>query len=238
MPYTGAMVGYGQFCPIAKAAEIVTERWIPLVLRELLSGSHRFNDLRRGVPLMSPSLLVQRLRALERAGVVERRPRTDGGSEYHLTLAGEELRPLLQLLDRWGRRWVRGQFTRRELDAGVLMWDVHRNVLTDRLPAERIVVFFDLQGAGPGKRYWWLVLERSGVDLCLNDPGFGVDLELRASVRAMVRVWLRQLAFDQAVRSGAVEISGRTILRKQFASWLGLAPAPARSGPGGDHAAT
>lgn len=179
---------------------------------------------------MSPTLLALRLRALERAGVVERRRRAgERGAEYHLTAAGEELRPLILTLNAWGQRWVRSQLTRRELDAGVLMWDVHRSVALDRLPPQRVVAFFDLRGAGQGKRYWCLVLERQGVELCLNDPGFGVHLEVRSSVRMMVQLWLRQLPFERAIQTGAVELSGSAMLRRQFPSWLGLDPRRGRS---------
>ena len=148
MHYSRArMKGYGQFCPVAKAAEIVAERWTPLVLRELLCGSRRFNDLHRGVPLMSRTLLAGRLERLEDAGIVRSATRARGrGREYHLTAAGEELRPLIECLGEWGQRWARAQVGRGDLDPGLLMWDIHRRVNLEALPPERVVVRFDFRG--------------------------------------------------------------------------------------------
>src|SRR5687767_10932777 len=164
------MRSYGQFCPVAIAAETVTERWTPLVLRELLCGSTRFNDLRRGVPLMSPSLLSSRLRMLQRVGIVERREGENGTVHYHLTPAGEELRPLIEALGAWGQRWARGDVRPEHLDASLLMWDVHRNVEQERLPDQRVVVHFRLRGSNDGKSRFWLVLGAGEADLCLRDP--------------------------------------------------------------------
>jgi len=162
------MRGYGQFCPVAKAAEIVAERWTPLVLRELLCGSRRFSDLRRGVPLMSPTLLAQRLEQLEDAGIVRSVPRPHGrGREYELTAAGEELRPLIDRLGEWGQRWARARIGRDDLDAGLLMWGIHRRIDVGALPPDRVVVRFDFRGAPATMRCprtWWLLLARSEVD--------------------------------------------------------------------------
>ncbi len=161
------MSTYGQFCPVAMASEVLTERWTPLVVRELLCGSTRFNDLRRGVPLMSPSLLSKRLKTLERVGVVER-----DGADYHLTPAGEELRPVIEALGVWGQRWARGDVEAKHYDASLLMWDIHRNIVTDRLPDGRIVVHFHLAGSSDNKSHFWLVLEPGTADLCIiTDPG-------------------------------------------------------------------
>jgi DNA-binding HxlR family transcriptional regulator len=141
------MGGYRQFCPVAKAAEIVAERWTPLVLRELLCGSRRFADLHRGVPLMSRALLTQRLRQLEDAGIVQSTPKARGrGREYALTQAGRELRPVIEQLGEWGQRWARSQLGREDLDPGLLIWDIHRRVNLDRLPERRVVVRFDFGG--------------------------------------------------------------------------------------------
>jgi DNA-binding HxlR family transcriptional regulator len=153
------MEGYGQFCPVAMTAELLTRRWTPLVIRELLEGSHRFNEIRRGVPRMSPSLLVQRLRELEKGGVLVRRPVADGDhSEYHLTPAGEELAPIIMQMGAWGRRWAQSEISRRHLDAGLLMWNIHRKVRTERLPARQVVVRFHFREAPKGERDFWLVL--------------------------------------------------------------------------------
>ena len=134
-PYDRGMSGYGQFCPIAKAAQVLAERWTPLVLRELICGSTRFNDLRRGVPLMSSSLLSQRLKFLEQEGVIERRQAASGrGFEYHLTDAGRELEPLIMMMGEWGARWVRSRLEPEDLDVTLLMWDMHRTVRPEHFP--------------------------------------------------------------------------------------------------------
>lgn len=214
---------YRQFCPVAQASEIVAERWNPLVLRELLCGASRFNEIRRGVPAMSPSLLSSRLRDLEQAGVVERSPLEEGqGSEYRLTAAGEELRPVIEQLGVWGQRWAPSRLDPENLDPEVLMWDVRRRIDTSELPADRVVVeirFSDL--SGPSSRFW-LVLAPGEVDLCLKDPGHEVDLWLVAELRALTEVWLGDLAFESALRDGRIELQGPASLRRDFPSWLSL----------------
>ena len=172
------MEGYGQFCPIAQAAEILTERWTPLVIRELaLTGSKRFNDIQRGVPLMSSSLLTKRLRQLGQAGLLERRARLEGkGTEYHLTPAGEALGPVVAQLGVWSERWLRRPIFEEAPDTGLLMVDA-RHGQADALPDGRTVIHFHFT-AGPRAAHFWLVLPE--VDLCLRDPGFGVDVTVKS----------------------------------------------------------
>jgi DNA-binding HxlR family transcriptional regulator len=225
LPIVAIVRGYGQFCPVAKASEIVAERWTPLVLRELLCGSQRFNDLHRGVPLMSRTLLTRRLRELEDAGVIERRESSPGGSEYRLTPAGEELRPIIEQLGAWGHRWVRRDVEGDDLDPSLLMWDVRRRIDRAALPDRRVVVRFDLRGVPrehSAQRTWWLVLDRDEVDLCLKDPGFPVDITVDADLGALTRVWMGRLAFAEAVRSGLVHTEGQRPLVRAFPGWLGL----------------
>jgi DNA-binding HxlR family transcriptional regulator len=220
------MKGYGQFCPVAKAAEIVAERWTPLVLRELLCGSRRFADLHRGVPLMSRTLLASRLEQLEDAGIVQSVPRPGGrGREYQLTTAGEELRPLIDCLGEWGQRWARAQVGRGDLDPGLLMWDIHRRVDLAALPPQRVVVRFDFRGVPATvrcPRYWWLVLERRGVDLCLKDPGFLVDIVVSADLRTLIRVWMGDVRLAESVRAGLIRLEGARSLVRDFPTWLSL----------------
>ncbi|NIR32723.1 MAG: helix-turn-helix transcriptional regulator [Gammaproteobacteria bacterium] len=215
------MKGYGQFCPIAKASEILTERWTPLVLRELIAGSRRFNDLRRGVPLMSPALLSKRLKQLEGAGLVQRRTVAGGGCEYVPTAAAQELQPIIRMLGVWGQRWVRSRFGSEDLDPGLLMWDIRRKVDPTRFPEGRTVVAFELTDAPRNKRHWWLVSEAREVDLCVSDPGFEVDLHVVTDVRTLTRLWLGELTLARAVDSGALELVGPAALRRRFRSWLG-----------------
>jgi DNA-binding HxlR family transcriptional regulator len=220
------MKGYGQFCPVAKAAEIVAERWTPLVLRELLCGSHRFSDLHRGVPLMSRTLLAGRLQQLEDAGIVRSVAKPRGrGREYHLTAAGEELRPLIECLGEWGQRWARTQVGRGDLDPGLLMWDIHRRVNLDALPAERVVVRFDFRAVPLTMRCprtWWLVLMRREVDLCLKDPGFPVDIVVSADLRTLTRVWMGDVRLAETVRAGLIRLDGPPSLVRAFPTWLTL----------------
>ncbi len=218
------MASYGQFCPIAQAAEVLTERWTPLVIRELaLVGSRRFNDIQRGVPLMSSSLLTTRLRQLERAGIVERRPRPDAkGNEYHLTPAGEELAPLVAQMGTWGERWLRRPIFEKEPDTGLLMWWMRGTVKTDALPAGRTVVHFHFRRAPEKLRYFWLVLP--DADLCLSDPGFGVDVTVRSDAKTLTAVWMGDLGVGPALSSGAIELEGPSRLVRSFPNWFGLHP--------------
>jgi DNA-binding HxlR family transcriptional regulator len=213
------MATYGQFCPVAMASEVLTERWTPLVVRELLCGSTRFNDLRRGVPLMSPALLSKRLKTLERVGVVERR-----GAEYHLTPAGLELRGVIESLGVWGQRWARGDVVGKHYDASLLMWDIHRNIDLARIPDRRVVVHFHLSGSSDRKSHFWLVLEPGSADLCLTDPGHDVDVEVGAHIRTMVDYWMGHVPFTAAVRAGELTVAGPSRLVRELPHWFNRSP--------------
>jgi len=215
------MQGYGQFCPMAKATEILCERWSLLVIRELIAGSSRFNDLRRGVPLMSPSLLSLRLKQLEAAGVVAR-TQDERGVRYDLTPAGAELRQVVGWLAEWGSKWVRRRLSHDDLDAGLLMWDIRRTVDASRFPrGRRVVVHFQFRDAPAGKRSWWLVSQQDGVDLCIEDPGFDVDVEVHAPLHVMTAVWMRDVPFRTAVRTLGLSVSGDRDLCRRLPDWLG-----------------
>mgnify|MGYP006185201835 CR=1 FL=1 len=220
---TGVVRTYGQYCPIARGAEIFAERWTPLILRELICGSRRFNDLRRGVPLMSPSLLSKRLRDLEDAGVLERNPAQEGeGSEYQLTPAGRELRPVIEALGLWGHRWVQRKIRRDELDPALLMWDVRRCVNPSALPADRrTVVQFELGGVPRKKALWWLVFDRGEVDLCLKTPGYAIDLRVFSQIRDLVNVWLGHVEPTDAIRTGSIRLEGSRAQVREFKNWFG-----------------
>lgn len=231
------MTGYGQFCPVALAAEIVTKRWTPLVIRELLCGSTRFNEIRRGVPKMSPSLLSRRLDELEEHGLVRRKPGEDHGhEEYHLTEAGRQLRPVIEGLGRWGQRWFRGEWSEDELDAELLMWDVHRRIETERTPPGRTVVRFHFAEEPEETRSFWLVVDPDEVDLCRKDPGHRTDLEVRTALRTMTEIWMGRIRFGEALERGEIQLRGPTALRRSFPDWLGLnlfadVPAPGDESP-------
>lgn len=233
------MKGYGQFCPIAVACETFAERWTPLILREILSGSRRFGQIRSGVPLISRSLLGQRLRELEDAGVIRSTPLARGrGREYRPTPAAEELGAVLERLGEWGQRWATSQFGAENIDLMMLMWDMRRRVDLKRLPARRVVVRFEFRAYPPrchGYRTCWLILERQATDMCLKDPGFEVDLTVGADAATMARVWAGAVTFAQAVRSGGLRVDGPRDLVKAFPTWLLLShfahvQRPARAG--------
>jgi DNA-binding HxlR family transcriptional regulator len=215
------MSTYGQYCPVAKGAEVFAERWMPLVLRELLAGSTHFNDLHRGVPLMSRTLLSQRLRRLEQIGAVVRK-RGPGGPQYLLTEAGREFGPIVELLGTWGQRWFRSSFGRDELDVGVLMWDMRRGVRPDAFPAGRTAIQLDFSDQPASKRTWWLVCDDGVIDICPTDPGFEIGLYVSTDLRTMARVWLGDLALPAALRSDAIKLHGLRDLRQGFGRWLGL----------------
>ena len=218
------MRGYGQFCPVAQAAEVLTERWTPLVIRELaLTGSRRFNDIQRGVPLMSSSLLTKRLRELERAGLVERRARLDGkGTEYHLTQAGIELGPIVAQMGIWSERWLRRPIFEATPDTGLLMWWVRSTVKADVLPPGRTVIHFRFLRAPEKLRYFWLVLPEA--DLCLTDPGFGIDVTVKSDAKTLTAVWMGDLPLRDAVGHGAIELTGLPKVVRSFPKWFGLHP--------------
>jgi DNA-binding HxlR family transcriptional regulator len=217
--------GFGQFCPVAVACEVFAGRWTPIVLRELFAGSQQFNEIHRGIPLISRALLARRLRELETAGVIVREPLAEGrGHRYRLTQAGLEFQPVIEHLGAWGQRWTQ-RVERRNLDAGLLMWNVRRRIALDKLPPERVVVRFKFRGLPVcyrGYRVFWLLLQPSQIDLCVEDPGFEVDVYVDADLAAMVRVWLGETPFEAVVRAGEVQVIGSRALVKAFPTWLRL----------------
>lgn len=228
--------GYGQFCPIALAAEVLAERWTPLIIRELLCGSVRFNDLQRGLPRMSSSLLARRLKELQYAGIIERQPGEGGGAEYHLTQAGRELFPVVEKMGVWAQRWLRHKIIdTANLDPDLLMWDIRRNV-KNCVPAsgQRYVVEFQLSGVPADRRRYWLVFERTSVDLCHKNQGFEVDLFVATSLRTLTEIWLGHVSIEQAIRGNRLRLDGSRRDASAFRTWFVLSPfAPAGAEPTG-----
>jgi DNA-binding HxlR family transcriptional regulator len=220
--------GYGQFCTVARGAEVLCEKWTPLIVRELLCGSRRFNDLHRGVPRISTSLLARRLQTLEDAGVL-RRTAVGKVWDYSLTEAGEELRPIIMGLGHWGAKWIGSRLRDDELDAGLLMWDIRRFVQLDEFPSRQVVILFRLPDARAGEREWWLVVEDGVADLCRDDPGRELTLVVEASVRALTEIWAGDLAPAQAMSSRQVRIDGSKRDADRLWRWLGTSAfAPTR----------
>jgi len=220
-----AQPGYKQFCPLAMAAEVLCTRWTLVLMRELIAGSTRFNDLRRGVPKMSPTLLSQRLRDLERAGIVERKPLSGqkGGFEYHLTPAGRDVRGVVEAMGTWGQKWVESSLSLKNLDPSLLMWDMRRNLNPAPLPKIRTVVQFMYSDLPPSKRSWWLVIDPAGdVDLCWSDPGFEVDLYVSTDLRTMTAIWMGLTTVERERES--IDLSGSRAIASSMQAWLGLSP--------------
>jgi len=211
-----------QFCPVSRGADIFAERWTPLIVRELLNGSHRFNELQLGLPRISRNLLTQRLASLTRAGVIERRPATPGrGFIYHLTPAGEELRPVVEALGAWGYRWGGTDLPSGRLDPVLLMWFIRRRVQVQALRRAQTVIRFDFRRP---RRSFWLRIEPPAVDLCFTDEGFDVELAVEADLVALTAVWLGRLSLADAIAAGSVRLDGDDDARPLFGRWFGLSP--------------
>ena len=220
-----AQPGYKQFCPVALAAELLCRRWTVVLLRELIAGATRFNDLRRGVPRMSPTLLSQRLRELEEAKVLERRPsRAERGAfEYHLTAAGLQLAPIVEAMGHWGQQWIESRAQLENLDVSLLMWDMRRNLDPTPLPEKRTVIQFVYRELPPARRCWWLVVEPRGeVDLCSADPGFELDLCVTTDLRTMTAIWMGRTTVRE--QQACVSLAGDRQVARCMQQWLGLSP--------------
>jgi DNA-binding HxlR family transcriptional regulator len=215
--------GYGQFCPVSKATEILCQRWTPLILRELLCGSSRFNEIRRGVPTCSPALISKRLKELEAAGVVIRRV-TDEGPLYSLTPAGIELFPLIQGLGVWGQRWARSEYGPDDLDPGLLLWDVQRFLAPGAFGERRVVIQMTFPSAPLKQRYYWVVVGTDDVDLCLTDPGFEIDVLLNADLRSLTQIWMGHDRFVDALADGRITLTGPREVTRRIPAWFGQHP--------------
>ncbi|MDB5602471.1 MAG: transcriptional regulator [Xanthobacteraceae bacterium] len=217
--------GYGQFCPIAKASEVFANRWTPLIMRELMAGLHKFNDIHRGMPLISRAVLVSRLRELEGHGIIERRPCADGrGHDYWLTPAGDAFRSVVIALGHWGLIHARDRIKPADLDPSLLLWSFRKRADVGALPDRRVVVRFEFSGVPKARtkfRIMWLVLERSGIDVCVKDPGFSVELLFRGNIVDFVAVYLGH-ALWRDLAGQALLIEGDRHLARQLPAWLRL----------------
>lgn len=219
------MSTYGQFCPVAKAMELLDERWTLLVVRELLRGSAHFNDLRRGVPKMSPALLSKRLKSLARAGVIERFE-IDGRTSYSLTPCGQELADVVDALGSWGVRWI-GELGEQDLDPHLLMWDMRRTIPIADWPRSRTTVAFVLDGVAPKASRWWLTVSDGQADVCDFDPGYEVAGTVQTDLRTLIEIWRGDVGWARAVLDGSVALSGPGDVRRAIPKWLGQSTAAA-----------
>lgn len=227
----GTRQGYGQFCPISRAAELLTTRWTPLVVRELYFGSTRYSDLRRGLPRMSSALLSRRLKELEHHGIV-RCERVEGGTVYGLTAAGLALFPVLESMGRWAQAHSRDNMTRDEnLDPDLLMWNIRRRVTGEGIPEGRIfVVSFHFLGVPVARSRFWLLFRDGEVEICVRDPDYGIDLAVTAHVRTMTRVWLGHLPLETAIRKRELLLEGDRENVQAFSRWFSLSALAIRDG--------
>ncbi len=216
---------YKQFCPVAMAAELLCGRWTIVLLRELVAGSTRFNDLRRGVPRMSPALLSKRLKDLEAAGIVARTPVAGEPQliEYRLTQAGQYLQELIEAFGHWGQRWIETEASLANLDLSLLMWDIRRNLDPAPMRRNRTTIQFIFTDQQEARRNWWLIVEPDqDVDLCSVDPGFDVDLYLSTDLRTMTEIWMGYATAAQARDKGRLIITGDRQLEADLQAWMRL----------------
>ena len=216
------MVDYGQFCPVAKATELIGERWTILILGELVLGTHRFSDFQRALSRISPSLLTKRLNDLEKAGIVIKKTQQGRrGFQYFLTPAGRQLSPIIEHLATWGMRWARGQLTDSELDIEFLMWEIQRRLDTGALPEGETVLCFIFEELTQFKS-WWIVIQDNDVDLCTKNPGKDVDLYISSTVRTMIEIWEGELELSTARRKNLLKTNGNSQLVKTLPEWFGI----------------
>ena len=214
------MYKYGQYCPIAKAVEILGDRWTLLIVRDLLTGTHHFNELERGLPGISRGLLADRLRRLQRLELVEKVELKNGRQRtaYYLTEAGQELKAVVDSMLVWGARWAFEEPEEDELDPVLLMWWIRGRVRQDQLPDEQVVVRFDFQG--PKSETFWLLLNQADVSICLTDPGFDLDLLVTADLAAFYQVWLGRLTFAEVLATKQVIVDGIPALAEALPNWF------------------
>lgn len=222
---------YGQFCPVALAAEVLAERWTPLVVRELLCGSTRFNELQRGLSRISAATLDARLKKLQLAGIVQRDP---AGGAYTLTEPGRALFPIIEGMGLWAQHWLRHDMVEdRNLDPDLLMWDIRRTVTTAPIDQQRKVIEFRLAGVTARKQRYWLVRDPGETDLCYRDPGFALDLAVATPLRVLTAIWLGHLSLKAALTDGSLRLEGAQAEQRAFRDWFSLSPfAPAAQAAG------
>lgn len=222
---------YGQFCPIAKALEVIGERWTLLIVRELLMGASRFNEFQRGLNLISPTILTKRLNELANVGIVLRK-KIPGqkGYEYFLTEMGKELLPVVQSVGDWGMRWARGKMHDSELDLELLMLYLQRSVRPEKLPGNETVIRFKFTDVEQYKD-WWLIANDDKIDICVRDPGKDVDIYFTTDLRTMINVWMGDRTYKSAINDGSLKLVGPSALTRDINSWIdpsiftGIAPA-------------
>jgi len=215
---------YKQFCPVAMAAEILGSRWNILIIRELFLGSTRFNELRKGLPKLSPTLLSRRLKELEDHGVLNKMPTSKNkkSTEYKLTQSGAELLDVIISIGTWGKRWIDQKLNLENSDVGLLMWDIRRNIQMDMFPLKQATVEFSFSDIEGKKSTWWIILdEQSSPDVGPIEPATSVDLYVSCSVSALTEFWLGNMGLDEALKKDQIKLDGAPKLISSFGNWIG-----------------
>lgn len=224
MPERQGINETGSLCPAVKAAGIIGDKWILLLLRELFMGSTRYNDFQRAIPRISPSILSKRLKQLEQTGlVVKKQSQNQKSSEYRLTPGGKELGPILDHMATWGLRWARRQVSSEDIDAASFMWDFHRTLNTKELPDGETVFCVrlpDQESYGT----WWLVASEGIVDICTENPGKDIDLYITAEMDEIVAVWMGDKSISAAVSDRSIKLNGESYLMKSASYWFPQSP--------------
>ncbi len=219
------MSRYGQFCPVAKSAEILGDTWSLLIIRELLLGSSRFSTLQKGMPKISPTVLNTRLKELEQNGVIVKRPITgQRGHEYFLTPAGKELGPVIESLVVWGMRWARDELLDDEADISFLMFDIERSIITEELPGGETVLCFQFPDLNEFSQ-WWIICDNNKRDLCYQNPGKDITAYITANSRDLIGIWMGDISFTEALADDRITITGESIVCKRFKKWFPLSSA-------------
>jgi len=216
------MLEYGQFCPVSKAADILGGKWTLLIVRELLLGATRFNQIQRAISKVSPTVLNKRLATLRKHGIIiHKRIPEQRGYEYQLTEAGRELYPIVLKTAEWGMRWARGQMTDKELDVQLLMSDVQRRINPTKLPGGQTIIKFLFTDLDHYNK-WWVKIQNNEVDLCAENPGNEVDVYVTSDLRTLTEVWMGDLPIEQARSEDRLKIIGPSEYTNNIRSWLGL----------------
>lgn len=215
------MYKYGQYCPVAKAVEILGDRWTLLIVRDLLTGTCHFNDLERGLPGISRGLLSERLRRLQRMELLEKVEMKNGRKRtaYYLTEAGQALQPVIYSLLVWGAHHAFEEPEEQDLDPVLLMWWMRNRVCRENLPDGRVVIRFDFKEVDKYETFW-LLLSQEDVSLCLTDPGFDLNVLVTADLSTFYQIWLGRLSFKQAIYDGRVQIDGIPSLADAVPTWF------------------
>ena len=210
---------YGQFCPIAKSLELLGDRWTILVLREVLMGARRYNEIQRGLGDISTALLSKRLKSLCDCGLLVRRTQPGARTSYLPTRSALDLQPVLMALGDWGMKWTRNNLTSDDYDVELLMLYLERSVVVDKLPMDRLILHFEFTDLME-QRTWWLIATEKAVEVCTTDPGLDVDVYLKGPLQALTHVWLGHDSYERAIMAGKLTLHGDVVLTRGIQTWL------------------